>query len=135
MVTHMAAKRHSKNPELMHLLRCLFFIEAEHSFTLSLIHIAGVENDLADDLSRNNLSSFFAKVPVPNTSSSGSGGASLQHERNVDLTQLDEEVHKYCRLWLASTNRVYMTAVRRFSAFCNKYHLPTHFICCYANLS
>ena len=60
--THMVASRSSKNPDLMHLLRCLFFIEAQFSFTLTLKHIPGVENDRADDLSRNNLSSILSKV-------------------------------------------------------------------------
>ena len=62
-VTHVVRSRSSKNPQLMHLLRCLFFIEAECAFALSLVHIAGVDNDLADDLSRDKLSSFLAKVP------------------------------------------------------------------------
>ena len=62
-VTHMLAGRSSRNPELMHLLRCLFFIEAQHGFTLSLVHISGVNNDLADDLSRDRLVSFLSKVP------------------------------------------------------------------------
>ena len=59
----MLVSRTSKNPHLMHLLRCLFFIEAEYQFTLSVAHIAGVANDLADDLSRDQLSSFHSKVP------------------------------------------------------------------------
>ena len=57
------ASRTSKNPELAHLLRCLFFIEAERGFSLSVVHIAGVANDRADDLSRDKLSSFLLKVP------------------------------------------------------------------------
>jgi hypothetical protein len=62
-VVWVMSSRTSKNPELMHLLRCLFFIEAELGFSLSVVHIAGVANDLADDLSRDRLSSFLLKVP------------------------------------------------------------------------
>ena len=58
-VLHMLAGRSSRNPELMHLLRCLFFIEAQHGFTLLLIHISGVNNDLSHD----RLVSFLSKVP------------------------------------------------------------------------
>lgn len=47
----------------MHLLRCLFFIEAHYQFELTATHIAGVANSLADDLSRNALSSFLSKAP------------------------------------------------------------------------
>ena len=62
-VTDMLRLHTSKDSNLMHLLRCLFFLEAEHDFTLSVVHIAGVANELADDLSRNRLSSFLSKVP------------------------------------------------------------------------
>ena len=62
-VTMMLASHTSKEPHLMHLLRCLFFIEAENHFTLSVTHISGETNVLADDLSRNCLSSFLQKSP------------------------------------------------------------------------
>ena len=52
-----------RDPALMHLLRCMFFFEARFSCKLSVVHISGVLNDRADDLSRNRLSSFFSKVP------------------------------------------------------------------------
>ena len=54
--------RCSKEPDLMHLLRCLFFFEAHYSCRLTAVHIPGVLNDRADDLSRNRLPSFFSKV-------------------------------------------------------------------------
>lgn len=47
----------------MHLLRCLFFIEAYFQFDLHAVHVSGVHNTLADDLSRNNLASFLHKAP------------------------------------------------------------------------
>ena len=54
-VVVMINKHTSKNPAAMHLLRCLFFISAEH--------IAGLRNEAADAQSRNNLSTFFQKIP------------------------------------------------------------------------
>ena len=66
-VVHVMASRSCKNPKLMHLLRCVFFIEAELGFSLSVVHIAGTANDLAGDLSRNRLSSFLLKVPGAQT--------------------------------------------------------------------
>ena len=54
--------RSSKQPQLMHMLRCLFFVEALYGFELSASPY--IPNDLADDLSRNNLSSFLCKVPA-----------------------------------------------------------------------
>ena len=53
-----------RDPSLMHLLRCLFFMEAHFQFELGASHISGKANRLADDLSRNCLSSFFSKAPL-----------------------------------------------------------------------
>ena len=70
----------------MHLLRCVFFIEAVCGFSLSVVHVAGIAYDLADDLSHERLSSFLRKVP------------------------------SHCVLGLApSTNKAYRTAINRFS--------------------
>ena len=55
--------RTSKAKGLMHLLRCLVFIEAVYNFHLTATYIDTHANHLADDLSRNNLSSFLLKVP------------------------------------------------------------------------
>ena len=52
--------RSSHGPELMHLLRCLFFFEARHIFRLEAAHIPGKDNVLADDLSRNR-ASFYSR--------------------------------------------------------------------------
>ena len=67
--------RSCRQQHIMHLLRCLFFVEARFDFQLRCVHIPGYQNDCADDLSRNHLPSFFAKVtgahplpsPVPPT--------------------------------------------------------------------
>ena len=49
----------SKDAELMHLLHCLIFFEAKFSTRMIATHVAGVHNTLADDLSRDKLSSFL----------------------------------------------------------------------------
>lgn len=54
--------RYSKDVQLMQMLRCLFFLEAHYQFKVSATHIAGIENDLADDLSRDNYASFISKM-------------------------------------------------------------------------
>ena len=56
--------RTSKHAGLKHLLRCLVFIEAHFDCHLCPTYISTKENHLADDLSRNNLSSFLFKVPT-----------------------------------------------------------------------
>lgn len=47
----------------MHLLRCLVFIEVTHKCFLYPTYVDTKANHLADDLSRNNLSSILSKVP------------------------------------------------------------------------
>ena len=54
--------RYSRDDELMHLLRTLFFFEAIFEFHMQASHISGVHNRLADDLSRDKLSSFLSKA-------------------------------------------------------------------------
>ena len=53
----------SRCPNLMSLLRRLFFISAKHEFTVNVKHIPGVDNRLADHLSRLQLAQFFRLVP------------------------------------------------------------------------
>ena len=56
------SKRSCRDQDMMHLIRCLFFLEAWFNFELVAGHLPGRENGLADDLSRNHLS-FLSKVP------------------------------------------------------------------------
>ena len=53
----------SRNPELMHFMRCLSFFMAKFQFTLRASHIAGSKNVLADALSRNNVDQFLLLHP------------------------------------------------------------------------
>ncbi len=54
---------------LMHLMRCLAFLMAKCNFVASAAHIRGVDNHLADALSRNNrtyfLSHYAQAQPLP----------------------------------------------------------------------
>ena len=52
-----------REPEVMFLLRCLHFFTAEFDINLKAVHLPGVHNALADDLSRNRLSSFQEQCP------------------------------------------------------------------------
>ena len=55
--------RTSHDKHIMHMLRTLAFVEAIHSFSLLPVYINTWDNHLADDLSRDKLSSFLSKVP------------------------------------------------------------------------
>ena len=54
-VVHIINTGTSKDPEVMGLMRCLHFIAAKFNLLLSATHIAGVENSLANAVSRDNL--------------------------------------------------------------------------------
>ena len=53
----------SCDQEVMHLMRCLAFIQARWHFSLRASHIKGSANDLADALSRNNKDYFLSHHP------------------------------------------------------------------------
>ena len=55
--------RYSRDKDLMQILRCLFFLEAQLQFQLSASHIPGVANACADYLSRNQLGAFMNEMP------------------------------------------------------------------------
>ncbi len=56
--------RTSRAGGIMHLLRCLTFVEASYNMHIDSIYIDTHSNHLADDLSRNRLLSFLSKVPL-----------------------------------------------------------------------
>ena len=54
---------YSRDPDAMHLMRCLHFLSARYGFRVSAEHIRGSANEAADALSRDSLSAFQALVP------------------------------------------------------------------------
>ena len=55
--------RTSRDPGIMHLLRCLYFWCTLHNITITATHIPGLANSLGDSLSRSNFDLFFACSP------------------------------------------------------------------------
>ena len=53
----------SRSPDLMHLVRALFFVAARNNFNVMVRHISGVDNMLADALSRLQLARFRSLAP------------------------------------------------------------------------
>ena len=63
VVVSALTSRTCREGHVMHMLRCLFFVEAYYEFELHALYINTLDNDLADDLSRDKLTSFYSKVP------------------------------------------------------------------------
>ena len=61
-VVSVLTSRSCRDKDLMHLLRCLFFFEAEFQFSMVATYIPGKVNVLADSLSRDDASSFLQQV-------------------------------------------------------------------------
>ena len=55
----------SREHNIMHLLRCLFFVRATYQFSLYATHIAGAQNCWADALSRGNTQFLYTQVGDP----------------------------------------------------------------------
>ena len=62
-VVHILISRHSRNADVMHLMRSLFFITASFSISITPQHLPGYHNQAADALSRDNLSRFHSLIP------------------------------------------------------------------------
>lgn len=90
----------SRNPEAMQLTRCLSFLAAKWEFHLRAEHIRGVDNILADALSRNNLPLF--RVLHPQASPS----PSVIPEQVLDLLML-REPDWTCRCWTGQWSSIF----------------------------
>ena len=112
----------SKDPGLMQLLRCLFFVEAKLNFQIVAKHTPGVENGLADALS--SLSILFFPSPGKQQASihtRQSSQRSAVPPPGLDLRELDEVVRFYFQAALApSTQRAYRSGKNRYLKFCEK---------------
>ena len=95
--------RTSKVPGIMHLLRCLVFVEARQGCFLHPVYIDTKANLLADALSRNNLPLFLSKVPNANLQPTP-----IPHHL-LDLL-LDPQSDWTSRRWNLQFNSIFKTA-------------------------
>ncbi len=107
---------------MAHMLRCLFYLEAKFDMCLTAVHVPGVENKVADAVSRNKLDAFFSSpssgcpstAVVPAGSCGGVGGA-----EKLEYQRLDKLVGEFIDASIApSTKRVYASGQRRYLSFC-----------------
>ena len=136
--------RMSKNKGLMHLLRCLVFVMAQHQCHLVAEYIDTKSNHLADDLSRNRAYSFLFKVPEADHHPSPVSLPLLSRllDRQADWTSPTwrRQFWRYLQAGLApSTQKTYQSAMHRFHNFCTTYNVTSPFplteqlLCTYAS--
>ena len=63
-ITEIWHKGSSKSPEIMSLIRSLFLMAAQHQFSVSLKHIMGQHNPIADSISRFQMTRFRKEAPT-----------------------------------------------------------------------
>ena len=111
----------------MHMLCSLFFFEASLGFILSAKHIPGSQNDIADDLSKNRLSSFFTKVPyadvLPTANTPGTTISADEPVTRLGIPELDECVWYYFRAGLV--HRTYNLGIKKFNEFYKEHNVPS----------
>ena len=120
----------------MHLLRCLLFLEAQRNCNLTPAYISTEANHLANDLSRDHLSSFFSKVPQANPHPTPVPRPSCTFYWTPQPTGLQKHGAVSSALLLApSTQKTYSGTLKCFYLFCtrysiiNPYPLSEHLLC------
>ena len=63
VVVSVLSSGYCKGKFMAHMLRCLFFLEARHDFSIVAKHVPGINNQPADALSRNEFSAFLQLIP------------------------------------------------------------------------
>ena len=63
-VVNIWASQTSRHPIIMHLLRCIHFVLAVHEVELSIQHVPGAQNTIADAISRNLAHTLQATTPL-----------------------------------------------------------------------
>ena len=82
----------SRDPCVMHLMRCLFFFVAHYQLVLSPVHIPGKQNEAADNLSRDALSLFPAdsgRKTGPNPARGRPDGGAGDSSAGLDVGELE----------------------------------------------
>lgn len=65
-IVHAWTGKTSKQPRIMTLLRQLFLVAANNNFSVSLKHVPGAKNSIADAISRKQFTRLFSLVPQAN---------------------------------------------------------------------
>ena len=123
-VVHAICSRSVRNPQLMRLLRALFFVEAHFNMSLGARHVAGVSNTAADALSRDNVDLFRLSAPQADAHPSPPPRVCFRFSSTSKRTGHPPAAQRYFELSLSSsTTRSYKSAQSRYLNFCSRFSL------------
>lgn len=113
----------------MHFLRCLFFIRARFHLDVWAVHVPGMQNGLADTLSRNNI--LPADTRGYSSSKSHTSRATRATDRpanGTDISSLEPAIRELFFSGIApSTKRNYQSGSRHYTVFCEWFNFHPHF--------
>ena len=116
---------YSRSPQIMHLLRCLFFIRANFQLELWARHIPGVQNIIADAILRNSMSVFFSQAPAARGPSHELAPGAVPR---LDIQGHGKVVQQLFSAGLApASQRNYRSGTNRFLEFCQTMHIHNPF--------
>ena len=115
---------YSKNGQIMHLMRCLFFIVANYQILLMACHIPGAQNGAADVISRDNLPRFFSLLQVANPTPTPVPDLLVALLVTEDIDSLVPVVQELFSAGMAASSmKVYRTGHNRYAHFCERYSI------------
>ena len=118
-------RRTSRDQDLMHLLQCLSFFEANFGFSVVAKHIPGTQNSLADDLSRDKLSSFLQARDQATLSLQSKPPEPLLNYRPDWTSPAWRGMFRdtFENGLVPSTRRTYQAGINKFVKFCGLYNI------------
>ena len=119
---HAVLKRSCRDQGMMHLVRCLFFLEAWFGFELVAEHLPGRENVLVDDLSCHHLPSFLSKALSADPAST-----SIPAELPELLMDQDGWTSPSCTRLAELMQRTYRSGLNRYLSICFTFRVQPPF--------
>ena len=110
-----------KDHNLMRLLCCLFFVEAQFNFRITATHINGSINTAADMLSRNNIANFFSSFPQVSPIPTPIPLPALDILLHPSLVKSAERY--FAKSLSTASQRSYAAGTKRYLDFCSSFSL------------
>ena len=108
------------------MLKCIAFLQAVYECRIRAIHVAGVNNPVADALSRNRAGSGLIRHPRPHTGPTSMGESDLPASPRLVVRAMESNVQCF---WGAditeSTMKVYRAGWSRYQTFSNQFEIAS----------